>query len=142
LFPFGHGLSYATFTLDNVRVEPAEIGPGDTATVRVDVTNIGARAGDEVPQLYVHQRVASVTRPVKELRGFKRVHLKPGEKTTVEMTLGPDALALLDASMKPIVEPGDYDVMVGPSSRDLTKVTLRVVPARRSAVLRLRPSAR
>jgi beta-glucosidase len=76
--------------------------------------------------VYVHQRVASVTRPVKELRGFKRVRIKPGEKTTVEMTLGPDALALLDSKMKPVVEPGLYDVMVGPNSRDLTKVTLKV----------------
>jgi beta-glucosidase len=127
LFPFGHGLSYTTFTLDNVRVEPAEIRPGGTATVRVDVTNTGPREGDEVAQLYVHQRVASVTRPVKELRGFKRVRLKPGEKTTVEMTLGPEALALLDGSMKPVVEPGVFDVMVGPNSRDTTTVPLRVV---------------
>ena len=126
LFPFGHGLSYTTFTLDNVRVTPAEIRPGQAATVRVDVAITGAREGDEVAQVYVHQRVASVTRPVKELRAFKRVRLKPGEKTTVEMTLGPEALALLDPSMKPVVEPGDYDVMVGSSSRDTRTVTLRV----------------
>jgi glycosyl hydrolase family 3/fibronectin type III domain protein len=126
LFPFGHGLSYTTFTLDNVRVTPAEIRPGQAATVRVDVANTGAREGDEVAQVYVHQRVASVTRPVKELRAFKRVRLKPGEKATVEMTLGPEALALLDPSMKPVVEPGDYDVMVGSSSRDTRTVTLRV----------------
>jgi beta-glucosidase len=80
-----------------------------------------------VPQLYVHQRVASVTRPVKELRGFKRVRLKPGQKTTVEMTLGPEGLALLGPDMKPVVEPGVYDVMVGPNSRDLARVTLKVV---------------
>jgi beta-glucosidase len=126
LFPFGHGLSYTTFALDNVRVEPAEIRPGQTATVRVDVSNTGAREGDEVPQLYVHQRVASVTRPVKELRGFRRIRLKPGEKRTVELTLGPEALALLGPDMKPVVEPGTYDVMVGPNSRDLAKVTLKV----------------
>ena len=128
LFPFGHGLSYTTFTLDNVRVTPAEIRPGQAATVRVDVANTGPREGDEVAQVYVHQRVASVTRPVKELRAFKRVRLKPGEKTTVEMTLGPEALALLDPSMKPVVEPGDYDVMVGPNSKELTRTTLRVKP--------------
>jgi beta-glucosidase len=126
LFPFGHGLSYTSFTLDNVRVTPAEIRPGQAATVRVDVANTGAREGDEVAQVYVHQRVASVTRPVKELRAFKRVRLKPGERTTVEMTLGPEALALLDGSMKPVVEPGDYDVMVGASSKDTRTVTLRV----------------
>jgi Glycosyl hydrolase family 3 C-terminal domain/Fibronectin type III-like domain len=127
LFPFGHGLSYTTFALDNVRVAPAEIRPGQPATVSVDVTNTGTREGDEVAQVYVHQRVASVTRPVKELRAFRRVHLKPGEKTTVEMTLGPEALALLDGSMKPVVEPGDYDVMVGASSKDTRTLTLRVL---------------
>jgi beta-glucosidase len=126
LFPFGHGLSYTTFALENVRVEPAEIAPGAVATVRVDVTNTGTRAGDEVPQLYVHQRVASFTRPVKELRGFRRVHLRPGEKTTVELTLGPEALALVGPDMRPLVEPGVYDVMVGSSSARTTSVPLRV----------------
>jgi beta-glucosidase len=92
----------------------------------MDVTNTGPREGDEVPQLYVHQRVASVTRPVKELRAFRRIHLKPAEKTTVEFTLTPDALSLLDADMKPVVEPGAFDVMVGPSSAETTRVTLQV----------------
>ena len=77
-------------------MERPEIGTGATARVSVEVTNTGTREGDEVAQLYIHQRVASVTRPVKELRGFKRVRLKPGEKTTVEFTLTPDALFLLD----------------------------------------------
>jgi beta-glucosidase len=128
LFAFGHGLSYTTFTIDNLRVVPAEIRPGETARVRVDVANTGARAGDEVPQLYVRQQVASVTRPVKELRGFKRVHLKPGEKTTVELDLTPDDLSLLGADMKPVVEPGLFDVMVGPSSAVTVDTTLRVLP--------------
>jgi beta-glucosidase len=92
----------------------------------VDVTNAGAREGDEVAQLYVHQRVASVTRPVQELRGFRRVHLRPGEKTTVELKLAGDDLSLLDAAMKPVVEPGDFDVMVGPSSAQTSRATLRV----------------
>jgi beta-xylosidase len=126
LFPFGHGLSYTTFALDNVRVEPAEIEPGGTATVRVDVTNTGTRAGDEVAQLYIHQRVASVTRPVKELRGFRRVHLAPGQKATVELRLGPEALALVGPDMKPVVEPGLYDLMVGSSSKTSLSVPLRV----------------
>jgi beta-xylosidase len=126
LFPFGHGLSYTTFALDNLRVEPAEIAPGTAATVRVDVTNTGTRAGDEVAQLYIHQRVASVTRPVKDLRGFRRVHLAPGQKATVELTLGPDALALVGPDMKPVVEPGLYDLMVGSSSKTTLSVPLRV----------------
>ena len=127
LFPFGHGLSYTAFQFENVRVEPAEIPPGGSATVRVDVTNRGTREGDEVPQLYVHQRVASVTRPVKELRAFRRIHLKAGEKTTVEFALPSDALSLMDANMTRVVEPGAFDLMVGPSSAETTRVTLRVV---------------
>jgi beta-glucosidase len=127
LWAFGHGLSYTTFRIDNLRVDPPEIAPGQTATVRVDVSNTGAREGDEVPQLYVHQKVASVTRPVKELRGFRRVRLRPGEKVTVELPLGPEALSLLDAGMRPVVEPGIYELMVGPSSRDIPqRGTLRV----------------
>ena len=80
LFPFGHGLSYTTFKLDNARVEPAEIPPSANTTVSVDVTNTGDREGDEVPQLYIHQRVNSVTRPVLELRGFQRVHPRAAKK--------------------------------------------------------------
>lgn len=93
LFPFGHGLSYTTFRLENARVEPAEIASSANATVTVDVTNTGDREGDEVPQLYVHQKLTPVTRPVLE-RGFERVHLRPGEQTTVSFTLSPRSLAL------------------------------------------------
>ena len=127
LFPFGHGLSYSTFHFDNLRVTPATIGPGQTATVAVDVTNAGARAGDEVPQLYIHQKVASVTQPVQKLRAFRRVHLNPGEKTTVEFKLTPDALAILDIHMDRVVEPGVLDIMVGPDSAHTQTVALEVV---------------
>jgi beta-glucosidase len=127
LFPFGYGLSYTTFTFENLRVEPQQIGTGATAKVTVDVTNTGMREGDEVAQLYVHQRVASVTRPVKELRGFKRVTLKPSEKTTVEFTLTPDALALINVDMHRVIEPGMFDIMVGPNSVDTSTVPLQVV---------------
>jgi beta-glucosidase len=127
LFPFGHGLSYTTFRFENLRVEPATIGQNGTATVRVDVTNTGNRDGDEVPQLYIHQRLSSVTRPVMELRGFRRVSLKPGEKTTVEFQLTPDALSMLDLNMNRVVEPGVFDIIVGPSSAQTTSVQLQVV---------------
>ena len=127
LFPFGFGLSYTTFKFENLRAEPATMGPGQTATVRVDVSNIGAREGEEVAELYVHQRVSSVTRPVEELKGFHRVHLKAGEKKTVEFSLTPDALAMLDIRMERVVEPGLFDVMVGGSSAETEKVTLEVV---------------
>ena len=128
LFPFGYGLSYTTFKFENVVVNPQKIKPGQSAVVRLDVSNTGARAGDEVAQLYVHQRVASITRPVKELRGFRRIHLRPGEKQTIEFPLTPDALSLLDVNMKHVVEPGDFDLMVGPNSAETTTVTLAVEP--------------
>jgi beta-glucosidase len=127
LFPFGFGLSYTTFKLDAAKVDPPKIGPAGSATVTVEVTNTGRRAGDEVVQLYVHDRVASVTRPVKELRGFERVRLAPGEKKTVRFTLGPEALRFTDENMNRVVEPGLFDVMLGTSSTGLTTMPLEVV---------------
>jgi beta-glucosidase len=127
LFSFGYGLSYTTFKFENLRVDPPQVGTSATAKVSVDVTNSGTREGDEVAQLYIHQRVASVTRPVIELRGFKRVTLKPGEKTTVEFNLTPDALSLIDVDMHRVVEPGTFDIMVGPSSVETSSVALQVV---------------
>jgi beta-glucosidase len=127
LFPFGYGLSYTQFRFDNIRVEPKSIRPGSSAKVSVDVTNTGDRAGDEVAQLYIHQRVASVTRPVKELRGFRRVTLEPGQKVTVDFTLTPEDLSLIDINMNHIVEPGMFDLMVGANSAETTSIALEVV---------------
>lgn len=126
LYPFGYGLSYTAFKFDNLRVEPQQIGVGGKATVRVDVTNTGQREGDEVPQLYIHQRVASVTRPIMELKGFQRVTLKPGEKKTVEFTVTPEVLSMINADMHTVVEPGIFDLMVGPSSDQTSAVQLKV----------------
>ena len=127
LFAFGHGLSYTTFAFENLRVEPSTIAPGGTAKVTFDVTNSGDREGDEVAQLYIHQRVSSVTRPVLELRGFERVHLRPGEKTTVTFSITPEKLAVLDEMMKPVVEPGTFDIYVGNSSTHTQSGQLHVV---------------
>ena len=128
LFPFGYGLSYTTFTYQNLRVTPAQIKPGGTAIVSVDVTNSGQRAGDEVVQLYIHDLLTNmVTRPVKELKGFRRITLQPGETQTVELALGPEALSYLDEHMQRTVEPGLFDVMVGGSSLDVQTVQLEVV---------------
>ena len=127
LFPFGFGLSYTNFKFENVRVEPAKIGPGGTAKVIVDVTNTGTREGEEVPQMYIHQKVSSVTQPVMQLRGFQRIMLKPGEKKTVEFPITPDTLAILDINMNRVVEPGMFDIMVGPSSAETQKVPLEVI---------------
>jgi len=127
LFPFGWGLSYTTFKFDDLRVSPTSIGAAGEATVSVEVTNTGNREGDEVAELYIHQRVASVTRPVMELRGFERVGLKPGEKRTFEFKLTPKDLQMLNRDMHWVVEPGTFDIMVGPSSDQTTSVPLQVV---------------
>ncbi len=129
LFPFGFGLSYTTFHFDNLHVEPAQIGVGGTAKVSVDVTNTGSREGDEVPQMYIHQKIASVTVPVMELRGFQRISLKPGEKKTVEFTITPDTLSMLNRDMHRVVEPGIFEIMVGSSSDQTTTIPLSVVGA-------------
>ncbi len=128
LFAFGFGLSYTTFRLDDVRLEKAEIGPGESTQVLVDVTNAGKCRGDEVVQLYVRDLVSSVTRPVKELKGFRRVTLEPGERRTVALEITPDRLAFYDVEMRFRVEPGAFRVMVGTSSRDedLTSLSLTV----------------
>jgi len=127
LFPFGWGLSYTTFRFDHLRVDPVAIGTGGETTVSVDVTNTGSREGDEVAELYIHQRVASVTRPVMELRGFQRLGLKPGEMKTVEFKLAPRHLQMLNQDMHWVVEPGVFDIMVGPSSDQTSSVPLQVV---------------
>jgi beta-glucosidase len=119
LWAFGHGQSYTTFRYDPITLQPARITPNGQTTVSVNVTNTGKRTGDEVVQLYIHDLVASVTRPVKELRGFSRIHLKPGESKRVDFKLGPEELALFDRTMRRVVEPGMVDIMVGASSADI-----------------------
>lgn len=127
LFAFGHGLSYTSFQFENLRVEPASMEAGANAVVSVDVTNSGDREGDEVPQLYIHQRVSSITRPVLALKGFQRVHLKPHEKTTVTFHLTPESLAIWNEHMELVIEPGTFDIYVGPSSAQTQTVALQVI---------------
>jgi beta-glucosidase len=119
LYPFGHGLAYTRFGYANLRVSPQSAGPGDVVEVAIDVTNEGDRAGDEVVQLYVRDMVASVTRPVKQLAGFARVPLAPGETRRVHFALDPSQLAFFDARMRFVIEPGEFRVMVGASSADV-----------------------
>lgn len=119
LFPFGHGLSFTRFEYSALQIDPPAAGPMDTLQVRVDVTNAGDRAGDEVVQFYVHDVVASVTRPVKELKGFKRITLAPGRKTTVTFALAVSQLGFYDRRMAFVVEPGAVEVMIGGSSEDI-----------------------
>ena len=127
LFPFGWGLSYTTFKYSNLGLAPDAIGPEGETKVSVDVTNTGKVRGDEVVQLYIHQVVSSVTRPVKELRGFRRISLNPGETKTVEFMLGPKELSYLNRDMKRVVEPGAFEVMLGGSSAELTTTILTVL---------------
>ncbi len=118
LFPFGFGLSYTTFALKNVRLTKKRISRNGSAQVLVDVTNTGAREGTEVVQMYIRDRVSSVTRPVKELKGFKKVTLSPGETQTIALDITPELLAFYDVNMKYVVEPGEFEILIGNSSRD------------------------
>jgi beta-glucosidase len=126
LFPFGFGLSYTTFEISAPHLSATQIKGDQPVTVSVDVRNTGKVAGDEVVQLYLHDVVSSVTRPVKELKGFRRVTLAPGQGTTVQFTLDSEAFALWDEHMKHVVEPGAFEIMVGPNSADLKSATLNV----------------
>ncbi|MET0626032.1 MAG: glycoside hydrolase family 3 C-terminal domain-containing protein, partial [Pyrinomonadaceae bacterium] len=119
LYHFGHGLSYTTFAYSNLKISPAKQTPGGSVTVSLDVRNTGAREGDEVVQLYTRDLVSSVTTYEKNLRGFERVRLKPGESRNVTFTLKPEDLALWDRQMRFVVEPGAFKVMVGASSEDI-----------------------
>jgi beta-glucosidase len=128
LYPFGFGLSYTTFSFGPPRLEKKKIRRTGQTRLLVDVTNTGPRSGDEVVQMYIRDRVSSVTRPIKELKGFQRITLDPGETKTVSLEITPDRLAFFDIDMKYVVEPGEFEVMVGNSSRDadLQKVVLQV----------------
>jgi beta-glucosidase len=119
LWPFGHGRSYTTFELADLNLGAAEIEPDGAVEVSLSVTNTGDRAGDEVVQLYVRDEEASLTRPVKQLRGFARVTLGAGERRTVTFSLDAEQLAFVDVPGRWIVEPGTFRIMLGTSSADL-----------------------
>jgi beta-glucosidase len=126
LFPFGFGLSYTKFELGKPRLSAPKIGVAGSVSVEVDVANVGQRAGDEVVQLYIRDQVASVTQPLKMLRGFERVTLAPGERRTVKFTLNPDAFTIWNDEMREVVEPGLFDIMTGADSRTLQTATLEI----------------
>lgn len=126
LYPFGYGLSYTTFSYSDVKLSANEMAKNGSVTATVTVTNTGKRDADEVVQLYVHDLVASIARPVKELKGFERIHLAAGESKTVTFTIGVDQLSFYNADLKKVVEPGDFDIMVGHDSRNLKTARLTV----------------
>ncbi|MRX10637.1 beta-glucosidase [Pseudoduganella sp. FT25W] len=126
LYPFGFGLSYTTFAISEPRLTKASMGVGDSTKVEVDVTNTGTRAGDEVVQIYIRDDVSSVTRPVLELKAFKRVTLQPGEKRTLSFDIKPSDLWFYNTEMQRVVEPGSFTIHAGADSANLKSVKLMV----------------
>lgn len=127
LYPFGYGLSYTTFRFSDITLNRSSIGMDNELVASVTVTNTGDRAGSEVVQLYIRDLVGSVTRPVKELKGFEKIYLQPNESRTVRFTIAPEMLKFYNADLKFEAEPGDFDVMIGPDSRNVktARFTLR-----------------
>jgi beta-glucosidase len=119
LFPFGFGLSYTTFSYSSLTIENNIISPGDTARIRFTLTNTGAFAGDEVVQVYLHDELSSVAQPVAELKAFLRVCLQPGEAKDLSIMITPEMLTILDRDLRPVIEPGNFAVMIGSSSQDI-----------------------
>lgn len=126
LYVFGEGMSYTTFDISEPRLSAATINADEDASVSVNVTNSGAMAGDEIVQMYIRDKVSSVTRPVKELKGFQRVSLAPGETKTVNFPITTEALQFYNRDMNRVVEPGEFDIMVGNSSQNVKTTTLTV----------------
>lgn len=126
LYPFGYGLSYTDFDYSRARLSKSTISAGESVDVKVRVRNTGKRAGDEVVQVYVRDELASVTRPVKALKGFQRVSLRRGQSKTVNITLPPAAFEMWDIDMKRVIEPGEFTIMVGGNSVDLTELKLEI----------------
>lgn len=127
LFPFGFGLTYTNFEYQNLKISPETIRPDGEASVSVLVSNIGKMVADEIVQLYIRDEVSSITRPVKELKGFKKINLKPGEKAEVIFKITPEMLEFYNYEMKRVVEPGEFTIMVGTSSESYLKSKLYVI---------------
>ena len=126
VYPFGYGLSYTTFKIDNIKFEKAEISKNESVKVFADVTNIGNQDGAEVVQLYIRDIISSVTRPMKQLKDFQKVFLKKGETKRVEFSITPEKLSFYDREMNFIVEPGEFEIMVGNSSVNYQTILLSV----------------
>jgi len=126
LFPFGYGLSYTTYAYDNIHLSSLKVNMNDTLRIWTNIENTGSRAGDEIVQLYIRDDCASITRPVKELKGFKKVHLNPGEKREVRFELSPGDLSFYGREMKKIVEPGTFTVLVGTSSVETRQISFEL----------------
>ena len=126
LYPFGYGLSYTTYSYSDIHLSSNQMSRDGSIKATVTVTNTGTRDGDEIVQLYIHDKVASISRPVRELKGFKRIHLDAGESKDVSFDITPDLLKFYDANLKEVLEPGQFDLMIGASSIN-NKTTLFTV---------------
>lgn len=127
LFPFGYGLSYTTFKYSNLKITKSKIKSNEETTITVEVTNTGKVRGDEVAQMYIRDEISSATRPIKELKGFTRISIQPGETKTITFTITPENLQFYNREMKRVVEPGKFRIMVGGNSIDLTNAELEVI---------------
>ena len=124
LYPFGYGLSYTTFEYSDISLSSNQMPADGAITASVTVKNTGNYDADEVVQLYIRDVVGSISRPVKELKGFQRIHLKAGESQVVTFTITPDLLKFYDYNLNYVLEPGDFDIMIGPNNRDVKKKTI------------------
>ena len=124
LYPFGYGLSYTTFQYSDIALSASAMGQDGSITAAVTVTNTGKRDGAEVVQLYIRDLVGSITRPVKELKGFEKIFLKAGESKTVTFKITPELLRFYDYDLNHVAEPGDFDVMIGGDSRNVRSARL------------------
>ncbi|MBK9096666.1 MAG: glycoside hydrolase family 3 C-terminal domain-containing protein [bacterium] len=127
LYPFGFGLSYTDFSYKNISVDKTKINKTDSFTVSVELSNTGKYEGEEVAQLYIQDEVAGVTRPVKQLKGFQKINLKPGETRKMSFTISPDMLSFLNKDLRQVIEPGKFNVMIGGNSVDLITTSFEVV---------------
>lgn len=127
LYPFGFGLSYTTFAYSDISLSQTSMNMQGVLTASVNVTNTGAFPGGEVVQLYIRDLVGSTTRPVKELKGFERIYLQPGQTRTVTFKIAPEMLKFYNYDLQYVVEPGDFSIMIGPNSRDVQTVSIRLI---------------
>jgi len=127
LYPFGYGLSYTTFNYSNIKCDRRSITSNDSLLVSVQVTNTGQWEGEEIVQLYIQDQVASLTRPIKELKGFKRIHLRPVQSQKVEFVITPEMLSFYDQRMMKTIEPGEFKVFIGGSSDNTLEQTFELM---------------